>query len=89
MSARLDKPEATAKLPVMSHPPAIYGTGPTRDVNYERKVRIVKTVVLALACVVGLTLVMAVVFGVYHHVTDRPAKELFGSPPPSAVDARP
>ena len=43
----------------------------------ERRLFLVKRIVLSLACVVGLTLVVAVAFGVYHFVTDRPAKELF------------
>jgi hypothetical protein len=43
----------------------------------ERRVRIAKTIVLSLACVVGVTLVTALVFGVYNYTTDRPAKELF------------
>ena len=44
---------------------------------YERKVRLAKTIVLSLACVVAVTLVVAFVFGVYNYATDRPAKELF------------
>ena len=47
-------------------------------VAYARKVAIAKRIVLSLAVVVGLTLVFAVVLGVYHHVTERPAKALFG-----------
>ncbi|MFI5307732.1 MAG: hypothetical protein ACHQ53_10290 [Polyangiales bacterium] len=43
----------------------------------ERRVRTAKTIVLSLACVVGLSLVTAFVFGVYNFVTDRPAKEMF------------
>jgi hypothetical protein len=46
--------------------------------EYARKVAIARRVVLSIAAVVGLTLVGAVVLGLYHHVTDRPAKELFG-----------
>lgn len=59
----------------MSIPPALrVGNDPV----YERKVRIAKAIVLTLAGIVGLTLVFAIVLGVYHHVTDRPAKALFG-----------
>ena len=46
--------------------------------DYARKVAIARRVVLSIAAVVGLTLVGAVVLGLYNHVTDRPAKELFG-----------
>jgi hypothetical protein len=47
------------------------------DAIQERRVRIAKTIVLSLACVVGVTLVTALVFGLYNYTTDRPAKELF------------
>jgi hypothetical protein len=47
------------------------------DPAYERKLRIVKSIVLTLAGVVVLSLVTALVFGVYNYTTDRPAKELF------------
>jgi hypothetical protein len=50
------------------------------DTVYERKVRLAKTLVLSLACVVAATLVVALVFGVYNFATDRPAKELFLGP---------
>jgi hypothetical protein len=43
----------------------------------ERRIRIAKTIVLSIACVVGITLLTALVFGVYNYTTDRPAKELF------------
>jgi hypothetical protein len=49
----------------------------TPDAVYERRVRLAKTIVLSLACVVAVTLVTAFVFGVYNYATDRPAKELF------------
>jgi hypothetical protein len=49
----------------------------TRDATYERKVRLAKTIVLSLACFVAVTMVVALVFGVYNYTTDRPAKELF------------
>jgi hypothetical protein len=62
----------------MSLQPPSPASHPNTNAQYERKVRLVKRVVLSLACVVGLTLVLAVVLGVYHHVTDRPAKALFG-----------
>lgn len=48
-----------------------------RDELYERKVRLAKTIVLTLACFVGLSLLTAVVFGIYGYVTERPVKELF------------
>jgi hypothetical protein len=51
-----------------------------RDALYERKVRLAKTIVLSLACIVAVTLVTAVAFGVYGYVTDRPVKELFLGP---------
>lgn len=47
---------------------------------YDRKVRIARTIVLWLACFVGLTLAVAAVFGAYNLATDRPAKELFLGP---------
>jgi hypothetical protein len=47
------------------------------DPAYERKLRIVKSIVLTLAGFVVLSLVTALVFGVYNYTTDRPAKELF------------
>jgi hypothetical protein len=51
---------------------------PLEAAAYARKVAIARRVVLSLAAVVGLTLVGALVLGLYHHVTERPAKELFG-----------
>ncbi len=50
-----------------------------QSVAQERRVRIAKTVVLTLACFVGLSLLTALVFGAYNTVTDRPAKEIFYS----------
>jgi uncharacterized membrane protein SpoIIM required for sporulation len=47
------------------------------DPGYERRLRIVKAGVLTLAFFVVLSLLVAAVFGAYHYVTDRPAKELF------------
>jgi hypothetical protein len=47
------------------------------DTAYERKLRIVKSIVLTLAGLVALSLVTALVFGVYNYATDRPAKALF------------
>jgi len=47
------------------------------DPVYERRLRIVKSLVLTLAGFVVLSLVTALVFGVYNYWTDRPAKELF------------
>jgi hypothetical protein len=44
----------------------------------ERRILIAKRIVLALACVVGVTMVVALVFGVYNYTTERPAKEMFG-----------
>jgi hypothetical protein len=52
----------------------------TAEGLYERKVRLAKTIVLSLACVVAVTLVVAFVFGIYNYTTDRPAKELFLGP---------
>jgi hypothetical protein len=49
----------------------------TRDAAYERKLRLAKTIALSLACFVAVTMVVALVFGVYNYTTDRPAKELF------------
>jgi len=43
----------------------------------ERRIRIAKRVVLTLACIVGVTMVVALVFGVYNYTTERPAKALF------------
>jgi hypothetical protein len=48
-----------------------------RDALYERKVRLAKTIVLSLACVVVFTLVTAVAFAIYGYVTMRPVNELF------------
>lgn len=45
----------------------------------ERRILVAKRIVLALACVVGLTMTVALVFGIYNYTTDRPAKELFNS----------
>jgi hypothetical protein len=47
------------------------------DPVYERKLRIVRSIVLTLAAFVALSLVTALVFAVYNYTTDRPAKELF------------
>jgi hypothetical protein len=47
---------------------------------YDRKVRLAKKIVMWLAAFVGLSLLTAMVFGVYSYVTDRPAKELFTGP---------
>ena len=43
----------------------------------ERRIRIAKRIVLSLACVVAVTIAVAVVFGIYNYTTERPAKELF------------
>jgi hypothetical protein len=43
----------------------------------ERRIRIAKTIVLCLACVVGVILATTFVFAMYNYTTDRPAKELF------------
>jgi hypothetical protein len=51
---------------------------PAEATAYARKVAIARRVVLSIAAVVGLTLVGALMLGLYHHVTERPAKELFG-----------
>jgi hypothetical protein len=58
----------------MSETPAV----PEALAREERRLRIVKTFVLGLACFVGLTLVTAAVFAIYSNVTDRPAKAMFG-----------
>jgi hypothetical protein len=47
------------------------------DAALERRIRIAKTIVLTIACIVGATLVTAFVFAMYNYTTDRPAKELF------------
>jgi hypothetical protein len=47
------------------------------DPVYERKVRLAKAIVLSLACLVGLSLLTAMVFGIYGYATERPVKELF------------
>jgi hypothetical protein len=56
---------------------AVTPTGAESSEAEERRVRTAKTIVLSLACFVGLSLVTALVFGVYNFVTDRPAKEMF------------
>jgi hypothetical protein len=58
----------------MSESLSVAGRAQTAE---ERRLRVVKTVVLSLACVVGLSLLTALVFGVVNLVTDRPAKEMF------------
>jgi hypothetical protein len=45
----------------------------------ERRILIAKRIVLTLACFVGVTMVVALVFGIYNYTTERPAKELFNS----------
>jgi hypothetical protein len=47
---------------------------------YERKLRIARKIVYGLAAFVGLTLLVALVFGAYSFITDRPAKEIFYGP---------
>lgn len=61
----------------MTDPVAVPQSG---EAHYERKVRLAKTIVLSLACLVAVTLAVAFVFGVYNYATDRPAKELFLGP---------
>lgn len=51
---------------------------PALQATYERRLRIVRRVVLALATFVVLSLIVAVVFGIYNYTTDRPAKAIFG-----------
>lgn len=43
----------------------------------ERRILIAKRIVLSLACVVAVTIAVAMVFGIYNYTTERPAKELF------------
>jgi hypothetical protein len=54
-----------------------------RDALYEAKVLRAKKIVLSLACVVAVTLVTAVTFGIIGYVTDRPVRELFMDPAPA------
>ena len=58
----------------MTEPLAV---GASVNAAEERRIRIAKKIVLSLACVVGVTLVTALVFGVYNYTTDKPAKALF------------
>jgi hypothetical protein len=44
----------------------------------ERRLRIVRRVVLGLASFVVLSLIVSMVFGIYNYTTDKPAKALFG-----------
>jgi hypothetical protein len=73
----LDFAKLQSKLPSMTDPVV---ARLTPEAVYDRKVRLAKTIVLSLACVVAVTLVVALVFGVYNYATDRPAKELFLGP---------
>lgn len=73
-AARLDASRASCKLPPVSPSPE----RPWEDPAYVRKVVLARRVVLSIAAVVGLTLVGALVLGLYHHTTDRPGKALFG-----------
>ena len=57
---------------------ALYRLPEPGTAAYARKVALAKRIVLSLAAVVGLTLVGALALGLYYHVTERPAKELFG-----------
>jgi len=71
---RLDAPGPSCKLRPVSPP-----SEPIDETADDlRKIAIARRIVLSIAFFVGLTLVSAAVLGVYHHVTDRPAKELFG-----------
>jgi len=49
----------------------------TMETAEQRKLRVVKSSVLALACVVGVTIATAMVFAIYSYTTDRPAKHMF------------
>lgn len=58
--------------------PAVASLSP--QAAYDRKVRLARTIVIRLAWAVGFTLVVALVFGAYNMITDRPAKEMFLGP---------
>ena len=51
---------------------------PRAQALYDRRLRIVRRVVLGLASFVLLSLIVSVVFGIYNYTTDKPAKALFG-----------
>jgi hypothetical protein len=51
---------------------------PQAQALYERRLRIVRRIVLTLASFVALSLIVSVVFAVYNYTTDRPAKAMFG-----------
>lgn len=48
------------------------------DAAYEKKLRVVKGIVLTIAAVVGLILCGTVYLGYHYYAYDRPVKELFG-----------
>ena len=49
----------------------------TMETAEQRKLRVVKSDVLTLAGVVGITIATAMVFAIYSYTTDRPAKHMF------------
>ena len=51
---------------------------PEAQARYERRLRIVRRIVLGLASFVVLSLIVSVIFGIYNYTTDKPAKAMFG-----------
>jgi hypothetical protein len=55
-------------------------TSSPTDAPADPRIAVARRIVLRIACSVGFIFFVAVVFGVYHCATDRPARELFFAP---------
>jgi hypothetical protein len=76
MNAAVDGLRASAMLLAMADSPI--PLNPQAQALYERRLRLVRKIVLGLATFVVLSLIVSVVFGIYNYTTDKPAKAMFG-----------